>query len=64
VARYIPQDKLNTVYSNPTRCDSEGGLQVGGGMTEANAQEWLQAGASKVRSLLSLLVRLPPSSTL
>lgn len=25
-----------------------GGLQVGGGITEANAQEWLDAGASKV----------------
>ncbi|KAG8706445.1 Enzyme that catalyzes the fourth step in the histidine pathway [Ceratobasidium sp. 395] len=25
-----------------------GGLQIGGGMTEANAHEWLQAGASKI----------------
>lgn len=26
-----------------------GGLQVGGGINEKNAQEWLDAGASKVR---------------
>ena len=26
-----------------------GGLQIGGGITEANVQEWLDAGASKVR---------------
>jgi hypothetical protein len=25
-----------------------GGLQVGGGITDANAQEWIDAGASKV----------------
>ena len=25
-----------------------GALQIGGGVTEANAQEWLDAGASKV----------------
>ncbi|CAE6411464.1 unnamed protein product [Rhizoctonia solani] len=29
-----------------------GGLQIGGGITEANAQEWLDAGASKVYSTL------------
>ena len=28
------------------------GLQVGGGITEENAEEWLQAGAEKVRLLV------------
>lgn len=27
-----------------------GGLQVGGGITDANAREWIEAGAEKVRS--------------
>lgn len=31
-----------------------GGLQVGGGITEENAREWLDAGASKVWDLDSL----------
>lgn len=30
-----------------------GGLQVGGGITDENAKEWLDAGASKVRQLAS-----------
>lgn len=30
-----------------------GGLQVGGGINETNAQEWLAAGASKVRPYIS-----------
>lgn len=34
-----------------------GGLQVGGGINETNAQEWLDAGASKVRP------HIPASST-
>lgn len=29
-----------------------GGLQIGGGMTVTNAQEWLDAGASKVSAAL------------
>lgn len=30
-----------------------GGLQIGGGITEANAREWLDAGASKVCTVTS-----------
>lgn len=32
-------------------CATSDGLQVGGGINESNAQEWLDAGAEKVRSL-------------
>ena len=39
-----------------------GGLQIGGGITEANAREWLDAGASKVRTLSSYLIVARPSS--
>jgi len=38
-----------------------GGLQIGGGITETNASEWLDAGASKVRSPSSYLVVARPS---
>lgn len=31
-----------------------GGLQIGGGITDANAQEWIDAGASKVCRLYLL----------
>lgn len=34
----------------------KGGLQVGGGITEANAQEWLDAGADKVCSHVHTLL--------
>jgi phosphoribosylformimino-5-aminoimidazole carboxamide ribotide isomerase len=30
-----------------------GGMQVGGGITESNAEEWLRAGASKVRRVVA-----------
>ena len=30
-----------------------GGLQVGGGITDQNAQEWIDAGAEKVRNWIS-----------
>jgi phosphoribosylformimino-5-aminoimidazole carboxamide ribotide isomerase len=41
----------------------QGGLQVGGGITLDNAQEWLDAGASKVSapcsdSIMKLMYRL------
>ena len=40
-----------------------GGLQIGGGITEMNAREWLAAGASKVRiSTSDLIVTRPRES--
>ena len=39
-----------------------GGLQIGGGITETNAREWLDAGASKVCTSTSYLVIARPSS--
>ena len=38
-----------------------GGLQIGGGITEANAQGWLDAGASKVRAWMGQLSIPRPS---
>jgi hypothetical protein len=35
----------------PMRCSSTDGLQVGGGINESNAQEWIDNGAEKVRFL-------------
>jgi imidazole glycerol phosphate synthase subunit HisF len=32
-------------------------LQIGGGITEANAQQWLDAGASKVSLFIPVSVR-------
>lgn len=38
------------------------GLQIGGGITEANAREWLDAGASKVRTSSAYPIIARPSS--
>lgn len=45
-------------FGGPSTDDSsdahcKGGLQIGGGITEENAQEWLDAGAEKVRGVAS-----------
>lgn len=36
----------------------KGGMQVGGGITEKNAHEWIERGAEKVSSLSILFMRL------
>lgn len=41
-----------------------GGLQVGGGITDANAQEWIDAGADKVRRPMEAPNSCPPSPPL
>ena len=38
-----------------------GGLQIGGGITEANALEWLEAGASKVQTSSFSITLIHPS---
>jgi phosphoribosylformimino-5-aminoimidazole carboxamide ribotide isomerase len=40
--------RSSRLHEHRSERDKLGGLQVGGGITEANAQEWLDAGASKV----------------
>lgn len=39
----------NTEASREALAAWPGGLQVGGGITDANAREWIEAGAEKVR---------------
>lgn len=39
-----------------------GGLQVGGGITDVNAQQWIDAGAGKVASLPLLEPRVQSGS--
>lgn len=41
-----------------------GGLQIGGGITAVNAQEWLDAGASKVGTMARTDFRLNPFRSL
>lgn len=41
-----------------------GGLQIGGGITEQNAKEWIEAGASKAYIIYSLcLLAFPCAET-
>jgi hypothetical protein len=45
VLRLLAQRCPYPLFSSPL-----GGLQIGGGINEKNAEEWLKAGASKVRN--------------
>lgn len=40
---------LRFTYESYFQTDFQGGLQIGGGINQDNARDWLEAGASKVR---------------